>query len=238
MKKKKILTLFSGGLDSTYLIYKSLKDGHYVVPIYIELTNNKNKTIVEKDRINKLYNLFIKDFNYNIDSIRTPLQLNINSWRNELMFSQMPLWVFGILYSGELSNIDEIHIGYVMNDDAISYLDDLKKIYKSFQIISHTKLPKLIFPLIKTPKEQILNELPYNYQKLTISCEDPKLALGSDGVEFFNCGYCAACKRRGFTNKKDNKDNMDYLIAKVKDVETNEGLLTPTSSFQDVNVGF
>ena len=48
---KKVGVLFSSGLDSTYLVWKNLKDGNTVVPIYIEIENNKRKTILEKNRI-------------------------------------------------------------------------------------------------------------------------------------------------------------------------------------------
>ena len=56
-----------------------------------------------------------------------------NSSNDLLSFKQIPAWILGIIYCGELSNVDEVHIGYVMNDDAISYLSEIKKVYNSFQ---------------------------------------------------------------------------------------------------------
>ena len=50
---KKVAVLFSGGLDSTYLVWKNLKDGNEVQPIYIEIQNNKVKSTIEKNRIGR-----------------------------------------------------------------------------------------------------------------------------------------------------------------------------------------
>ena len=47
---KKIAILFSGGLDSTYLMWKALKAGHDVYPIYIEVRNNEIKSLIEKQQ--------------------------------------------------------------------------------------------------------------------------------------------------------------------------------------------
>lgn len=50
---KKVAVLFSSGLDSTYLIWKNLNEGNEVFPIYITISNNENKTILEK--IDQIY---------------------------------------------------------------------------------------------------------------------------------------------------------------------------------------
>jgi len=57
---KKVAVLFSGGLDSTYLVWKNLNEGNIVYPIYIEIENNITKTILEKNRIELLYKEFYK----------------------------------------------------------------------------------------------------------------------------------------------------------------------------------
>lgn len=41
---KKVGVLFSGGIDSTYLIWKNLKEGNYVIPFYVEIINNEKQT--------------------------------------------------------------------------------------------------------------------------------------------------------------------------------------------------
>lgn len=55
---KKVAILFSGGLDSTYLVWKNLKEGNVVLPIYVEIENNEVKTTMEKKIV---LNYFIKN---------------------------------------------------------------------------------------------------------------------------------------------------------------------------------
>ena len=59
---KKIAISFSGGLDSTYLMWKNLKDGHEVHPFYVEVGNNVNKRDVELCVIKLMLEDFKKDF--------------------------------------------------------------------------------------------------------------------------------------------------------------------------------
>lgn len=214
VKNKTILVLFSGGLDSTYLVYKNLKDGNYVKPIYVELGNNREKSIIEKIQTEKLIRIFNEEFNDRLQDIIKPIKLVVNSGAPELLFKQMPLWITSIIYSDELSYVDEIHIGYVMNDDAISYLEDIRKIYYSYQGIIHKKLPKLLFPLYKLGKDTISNRLPEKYKELTISCEFPKLALSGDGVRHFDCGSCSPCKRAVRLNRHPDMLDDDKLTLK------------------------
>ena len=59
---KHILLFFSAGGDSTYLMYKNLKEGHIVTPVYVKNLRNKQKFDVEYLQIRKLLTLFSKKF--------------------------------------------------------------------------------------------------------------------------------------------------------------------------------
>jgi len=229
-KNKTVLVLFSGGLDSTYLVYKNLKEGNRVQPIYIELNNNREKSIIERIQTQKLIDLFDQEFNVDtnrIYNIAKPMQLLVNSSAPELTFRQMPAWITGIMYSNELSEADEVHIGYVMNDSAISYLEDIKRIYYAYQGIVNKKLPRLMFPLIKLDKPMISNMLPERYKELTITCEVPRLALSGSGVKYFDCGDCDPCKRAVKLNLhpdriNDNPDKAPALGINIHTVKLSE----------------
>ena len=60
---KKVALLFSGGLDSTYLMYKNLEEGNIVYPYYIEVKNNEKKTELELNRSNLIVDVFKKNYN-------------------------------------------------------------------------------------------------------------------------------------------------------------------------------
>jgi len=48
MSAKNILVLWSGGFDSTYLVYKNLQEGNNVFTIYNKIINSKDKIKYEK----------------------------------------------------------------------------------------------------------------------------------------------------------------------------------------------
>ena len=198
---KKVAILFSGGLDSTYLVWKNLKDGNTVFPIYIEISNNKVKTIMEKNRIELLHKRFAEEFNVDksyydcpLKDIQYALTVDVTANEESLYFKQVPIWILGVLFSQGLE-VSEIQIGYVGNDDAISYLKDIQKIYKSYQAMSEPLKP-LVFPLVKERKYDIAKELPYIYRELIFSCEDARI-IGSEEaelVEYEPCCNCTPCR--------------------------------------------
>jgi 7-cyano-7-deazaguanine synthase in queuosine biosynthesis len=75
----------------------------------------------------------------------------------------------------------------VINDDAVSYIDDIRKVWEALQGICGATLPKLAFPLLKTSKQEIADDLG-ELAILTFSCERP-LEVGKP------CGACGSCRR-------------------------------------------
>ena len=198
---KKVAVLFSGGLDSTYLIWKTLKEDNEVYPVYVEIENNGNKTILEKNRIKLLVKEFRKEFTNEKDysgrrihDIEYVLRVSVSTSESSLFFKQIPIWMFGTAFLQSLS-IDEIQIGYVANDDAISYLDDIRKIYWSYQTICEP-MKKLTFPLSKIRKIEMAAQLPKKYLELIYSCENPRIigSVDAEKIEYEPCCGCASCK--------------------------------------------
>lgn len=187
---KKVAVLFSGGLDSTYLVWKNLKDGNQVYPIYIEIENNETKTILEKNRIELLFKEFSKEFDSLIRDIQYTASVGVKAREDSLYFKQMPIWLFSLMFMQSM-DVAEIQIGYVSNDDAVSYIKDLQKIYKSYQSICEPMKP-LVFPLIKSKKWQMFQELPEQYRKLIISCENARI-IGDKEAEFVEYEPCCEC---------------------------------------------
>lgn len=194
---KRVAVLFSGGLDSTYLIWKNLKDGNEVLPIYVEIENNLIKSIIEKNRIKLLLKEFQKEFNVDktkIHDIRYAMNIGIRADEGSLYFKQIPIWIFAAVYIQGM-DIDELQIGYVSTDDSISYINDIQNIYQSYQTISEPMKP-LLFPLIKVRKYDIAQELPKQYFDLIFSCENARI-IGSEDAEIIDyeaCCECAPCK--------------------------------------------
>jgi len=199
---KNILISFSGGLDSTFLVYDNLKKGNSVTGLYTTIENNRNKVIVEKNQIKKIEELFNKEFP-GMFHLHMGISYDV-PYPGDLTFHQITLWLVSLLYHN--SSYDEIQIGAVMNDDMISYIDDIKKMWNSFKFLNE-KLPPLTFPLVKTSKYHISRDLPRKYKDLVAYCENPTILKEVDEnnteLEFENCEWCHSCKRYKF--------DSDYL---------------------------
>lgn len=188
---KIILILWSGGLDSTYLVYSALKEGHQVRAYYCDLQNNSEKTKVELEAIEKLRALFDQQFpnQLSFDVVAT---VSITGCGMRLMaFHQLCVWIPAIWWALD-TQIDEVQLGYVCNDDAISYLPEIVSLYSGIAPFINgfnEQLPPLTFPLIKYKKTWLKEWLPCEYFKLTVWCESPS----GEGTP---CGNCSPCRRR------------------------------------------
>ncbi len=118
---------------------------------YINIKNNRNKTKIENKQRDKIISLFRNKYQTYIND-ESNIEIGLQS-NNTISLPQVPAWIMGLLYSID-SDITEVRMGYCMNDDAASYVEDIKKIWKAYQSISEHKLPKLTFPLLKRRKIQ------------------------------------------------------------------------------------
>jgi len=204
-KNKKVVVLFSGGLDSTYLVWDNLKKGNVVIPVYFTITNNGDKPQLERNRIKLLYKKFHETYGDLIKEPENVMGVEITNLGSGLHFHQVPVWILGLQFC-QISYLNEIQIGYIMNDDVISYINDIKKIYNSYKGILDKQIP-LKFPLLKIKKELIFKELPKKYRDLTVTCENPKI-IGNENATILNyepCGNCPACvKKIHVCNEFDN----------------------------------
>lgn len=230
--RKKVVVFFSGGLDSTYLVWKNLTDGNVVYPIYVNIGNNKDKATVEQNRTKLLWDMFYEDFklndiNYSFQlhtRVTNIFTIDVDAREDSLMFKQMPVWLLAAIYAQGF-DADEIQIGYVMNDDAISYLKDIKNIYNSYQAICDKTLIPIKFPLKKMQKRQMARDLPQRYKKYIISCENPKIIEStrkSDFIEYTPCCLCVPCNHiiaSGYYNTESFPDNYKTQLIKLKKKE-------------------
>lgn len=215
---KKVIVLFSGGLDSTYLLWKNLEDGNEVQPVYISIKNNYNKVKVEKQQTKKLYSKFHEKYGDKIKRVENILDFELITTNYSVNLAQIPIWISGILYY-QSKRYDEIQIGYVMNDDAVSYIDVFKKIYESYSEILNEKIP-IHFPLVKYSKVNIINNLPEEYHELITACENPRILNEKylEDIEYKPCGYCDACDGIIKSNNFGKGLNNDYYEIKKRDV--------------------
>lgn len=210
---KKHIVSFSGGLDSVYLVNKLLKEGDSVEIVYVEIANNEEKTKREKKAIEYFYNFFDKKYYGKISKSEYTYFKVVGYGKFHL--PQSAMFITSLLYS-IYDGIDTVNIAYVQNDDALSYIEDIKNIYYSYQPLFDMKLPELKFPLSKTHKATMLCELKNEHGKEFLD----NITFCEQNYEYDNCGECEPCKRFmrtisdfewiGYKRYFKNYDNVNY----------------------------
>ena len=189
---KKVAILFSGGLDSTALAYQNCLEGNDVLLVYTKILNNPNKTKRELESCHKIKEILFDKFP-NMQLTLAINEVKIGRNNENLNFAQIPVHFLSMVETCCNHWVDEIQIGYVMGDDAISYLDDLRKLYKDHRFLFEQEPPKLTFPLTKTKKiyingkyrnDNVFKEL----LKHVTFCE-------SELTDVTRCNRCHSCKR-------------------------------------------
>lgn len=209
---KRYLVAWSGGLDSTYLVYKLLKEGHSVTAVYIKIINNEGKTKMEELAIEKMKEIFTRmarerEWKFSIE--HSSAQVGHNNACN-YRIKQFPIFCYGLLGCVN-ENIDEVAMAYVMNDDAMSYMDEFRAIWDSYTPLLQKAVP-LVFPLSKHNKYEIYNDLPTEFKEHIWVCENP--------INNKPCGECCPCKRAA-REYLPNRIVSDYPDYKESDVLNN-----------------
>ena len=166
--------LWSGGKDSTYLVWDRLKRGGSVTAAYVTVLNNETKTQAELAAIDKMAKFFLKTFpgKFTFSKIA---KVDLECGGGEMILKQPALWLLPAAYAMSGNRFNEVCIGYVLNDDAMSYLDDFKRIWRSLARLSANGFPPLTFPLFRTSEQEIKLGLPDEIRDLCVYCEVPTL---------------------------------------------------------------
>jgi len=217
---KKVLIPFSGGLDSTYLVWKNLVEGNNVTVVYFELENNSEKTRLEKISREKTYDILKEEYGERLNKSYFSYKIHLNNIQNDFSLAQPPIWILGCFFSCN-EFFDEIQLAYVMNDDVVSFIKDIEVLYKAYEPFSNRPLPLLSFPLLKDKKEHFIKELPEEFYKLIYSCENPSIKEEGSFILFKPCeDQCEPCRRQQRMESSRFKEQI--FSEKIYDITTNE----------------
>lgn len=184
---KSVLCLWSGGLDSTFMVHDYLQKGFCVDTLYTEIINNVEKSAREKQAIKNIIEILkpFKEGNYLRDNNFAKAEAYYPS---SLIFSQLLPFLYTLIHHVRPHH-DYVAMGYVMGDDMISFLPEVERLWKSLTaFLAIKKPPKLVFPLKQMTKVQIWNVLPNSIRNHVTWCE-------SFAGEGDNCGRCKPCKK-------------------------------------------
>ena len=188
------LVLFSGGLDSTYLLQTLLQEYKEVDVLCVELKSQPNQTARQNKAIDKilkrLANLQVKEPD------RYGVIRHKHTFSNEglcfggLSLNQMHIWITSAMCAVR-RDTQGLYIGYVSGDDAIYSISSLQhawaNLIQACEFLGNTP-PQLYTPLGLTKKASILANIDPTLLKHVTWCEsvDSKSDL---------CGVCPSCER-------------------------------------------
>lgn len=203
------LIVFSGGLDSTYMLHLALSEGD-VHTCYIQGNQHTYKIQSElkarQEIIRQLEELTgYKVINDTIvDVFGTEMISRVqqtdqyqnkyhkNNYPEDAIFQQMFVWLFGLTMIVSANKYSDVRMGLVMGDDISSYLQDIQQAWKSTQTFTSSQPTELTFPLRHVSKRRILREIPKSVLELVWVCELP--IPNSEGTQYSPCDECISCR--------------------------------------------
>jgi 7-cyano-7-deazaguanine synthase in queuosine biosynthesis len=200
----KHLVLFSGGLDSTALVYKRLREGCTVDVLFIEAGQHALKREAERKVMTAILQEFDEMIKYgevsgNLRHRWTDVEFRWdvhNGPARGFAFSQVLPWLttaFQAAIPGSFVDHASVDIAYCLGDQISLEMYRIQEVWKlMWSIMRHDPMVPLEFPFMKTTKADMMQILPGYLRKMTWTCELPD-AGDPDPTE---CGKCVACVRK------------------------------------------
>lgn len=205
------LIFFSGGLDSTYLLYLQLQisdvDVVYANGGQTEL-KQRAEEIAREAVIGKLHDMFPYRVRRQIE-VSARLRVQPGGW-----WEQPLSWFRHAIEVVNPKTHSEIRVGTLMGDQFASRAPYMADAWRQLCYATMSKefpAPELVYPLIHTTKETILKELPKELLALTWSCETP---MWSEEKGITECELCLPCLTRAMYVKHMAAD-ADTVIASM-----------------------
>lgn len=209
--QKRYFVAWSGGLDSTAMMLRLLKAGHHVVSCYVEVENNEAKTKRERFAIDRMRPWFLNTFPEQYTDFGEIGKIKLARGAGENM-SMAYSFLLTPFLCGSHNDGEIIALGYVMGDDAISYLPEIEALYKAFNPFSSHQI-QVEFPLKQAHKKELAHELAREGLLNAVTwCESWK--------EDDNCGRCVPCKISALHNIRPVPEMDEDLCCETIDNDT------------------
>ncbi len=199
------LVLFSGGLDSTYQLYKLLQESDCDV-LYIDGGQGDDKVNAEWEARQHILTYLNKNSpNMIRNQYRTKISLEytVNSGIKQFnvgldtKFAQPANWLHGALLVSNAKIHDSLYIAYVAGDQMLAHLSHVESAWHFLQMFTKDSEPiPVTFSLKYHKKREIIAKLPPALITLTWCCELPvKKILDQATLEskYTPCCQCSAC---------------------------------------------
>ena len=179
-----ILVMLSGGLDSTGMLWKLIKESRSFHVHHMNLFNQENRAKVESVAIKNIlkYVGCYSTFGYSESTHYYP------TYNNCFMYdSDIVAFISGTICLS-MPSIKHIAIGMTKNDTEGPSLTS--RIERSTKIISAFTAATKIYPVMNMSKREIYESLPSDLRDLTWSCRTP---IYKDNTAI-SCDKCSTCE--------------------------------------------
>lgn len=195
--------MLSGGLDSTAVLYKLLKETREPIHVHhIVLRNAQRRWEVENQACKRILlwcKQNLRDFKTTVSTFGFTHFSNFICWDNDVVrFTAAQI-------AQDNPDILYVALGKCLDDDIDGSFDarseQSKRIWEACFHSYPYHIPEIIRPVSKMTKGQLWNYLPEKLRKMTWSCRTPDLS----GKEPKICGSCKTCgqnKKYGISNSQ------------------------------------
>lgn len=203
------LVLYSGGLDSTYLITLKINAKTPFDVLYVKGGQHYLKTAEELQMREKLLGwLKQQPDNPRVSEYEVDLD-----WNNCLKvggpahvpLTQPQTWLFAAFRAFDPDRHSSLQAGYV--DGEGDKREHMLAIWNGLCQLVYDKTFPLEFPLLRFPKTVVLDRISTNAFDYVWVCENPRRASGVT----YRCGHCKPCRRMDATFLEHPAYNSDIL---------------------------
>ena len=230
------LVPWSGGLDSTYLVYKLLKEGHNVTAVCFDMNPQVKsyQDVRQREAISKIRKLFSEDYSVRLEILTLYDEIDIRAFstRNAFAFVQFPTIINAILYT-LVPEHDYVALGYVVGDDIMSWMNDIVHLFNAWKpFLRENEYTELVLPLAKMSKYHIYHSLPSEIRKYVTWCESER------EVTHRGCGSCRSClKMKSYIDGIEFEPQLDLSSILSKEDRTTIPTNVKTRKRKNKNVG-
>lgn len=175
--------MFSGGLDSTGVLWRYINGTESIHVHHLYLVNRENRARAEDRAVAEIvaHMKKVRDFGFSESYHEYPSYYGRFMWDSDI-FSFM---AGSICLS--MRSVKEVAVGMTLSDMRSGLSSRVERANKIFDAFG-TRAKK-VYPLVEMTKKQVYDMLPDELRKMTWSCRTPIY----EGDDIRECGRCKTC---------------------------------------------
>jgi len=256
---KKVIISWTGGVDSTALLFVALYLGYTVKLTYFQIYNTYSKINTELLAREKIMTkmresfpksilsriILVKNGDTSDDMVNDGIEGETFMFKTDLMsynkvmsfnglpqllLRQLPYHLFSMTaYVDDCT--DELWFSYIVDDSSIVFWSKIKKMVKLMLEFNRTTTNKIKIraPFYSVPKSYTMHMIGDEILPLVVSCEAPK-HIGDNKYEL--CGWCEQCKSNHISQKVVDTHQI-YVHKKLTPTDKEHDMLAIPNVWKD-----